>query len=370
MRIRLGVILVTVACLAGCSRGGESNAPPRAATTPSTKMPSVHRMSLTIPSDLELIDPPWTLAVSARGEIAFPVKNLDDPVFATIDSNGAQMGTIAKRGEGPHESVGAGGNLFSGDSTALMLDPESRQALVFGFDGTPLIDERNVASYVAVARNGESVLINRDFREHAKSYIESLSLRNGDKERVIAPTDSLLRLLGQSARGRWPAGAWDGTRIVLGEGYTYTLALYQPGKSPTRFGRTLPPRHRTDRELAEATAELERNNRLPFIGPDGRASNGPPLEPQLRRLPLDTLPYFNDAGGLAFDDSGRLWVIGQTNNSTFADVYADTTLIGRLMIDCREPNFTRPVALHAHWLAMACLDPDDFYRLRLYRIEG
>lgn len=358
-------------CIAGCPGGGEKNeSPSEPVSVHSTTMPVLRRMPLTVSSDVDLIGLPWTLAVSADGEIAFPVKNLDNPVYVSIDSTGRVVGRLAHRGEGPHESVGAGGRLFGGDSTVMMVDPETRQALIIGFDGTTLVDKRNLALYLTIARSGDSVLINREFRDHANSYIESMALGDNRRTQIVGPNDSLLRLLAHSAKGAWPAAAWHGDRLVLGEGYTYTLALYRPCLPPARFGRTLPPRHRTARELAEARAEVERTAHIPFVGPDGQASRNEKGEARIRRLQLDTLPYFTANGGLAFDGAGRLWVVGQANDSTFADIYADTTLVGRIMIECRDPNWTRPVSLHARWLAMACLDPDEIHRLRLYTIEG
>ncbi|HET9064411.1 MAG TPA: hypothetical protein VFN22_01140 [Gemmatimonadales bacterium] len=56
------------------------------------------------------------------------------------------------------------------------------------------------------------------------------------------------------------------------------------------------------------------------------------------------------------------------NDSTFLDVFADTTLLGRLMVDGRRTGTAGTV--RGHWLALACGtgDLERPYRLQRYRI--
>lgn len=369
MKLRLPHLVALL--LVGCVRGEESVRLPADGVGSRTEdLPSLVRVVQPEPIGLASSEPPWSIAVSKQGEVAFPAGRGEESQFVVVDSLGSFVATFGQHGEGPHEVIGHGGILFGGDSTLVLVDPETRQTLVFGFDGKPSLDRRNLDAYFPIARDDESLLINRGFTDHGASRVERVSISNRTAEVVIPQDDSLLRLLGLTARGPWPAAAWDGSRIVLGEGNSYTLVLYEPDQPPVQFGPSHPPRHRTALELDQATSELTARAREPFIGPYGKAIRTPDPDARIRKLKFDTLPHFTAAGGLAFDAQGRLWVVGQASDSTFADVYADTTFLGRITVDYFNPYWTRPVALQSRWLAVPCLESDDVYRIRLYRIEG
>jgi hypothetical protein len=330
-------------------------------------MPILRELPLQVPENELPADPPFELAVTMFGHVTYVVGIQESPHFRTVDTTGRVVARFGTLGDGPGEAR-VDGNLFSLDSAVLFLSSADRLGVVYSNAGQFTGDFRNFESYLPIAVQGDLVIINRDFRKHDASFIEAVRLGKRNGHTLVPSTDSSLRAFGQRAAGPWPVAAYDGTRLVLGDGVRGELVMYIEGRSPRSFGRRLEPRLRTARELAEADSDIAMRIQKDLIGPDGRRRRGPDWIGIRRKLPFDTLPHFV-RGGLSFDEEGRLWVIGRANDSIFADVYADTLFLGRRSVDCADGRREYPVALRGRWLALSCRQTDDSYRIRLFHIE-
>lgn len=164
----------------------------------------------------------------------------------------------------------------------------------------------------------------------------------------------------------------DGDRLWLADGYSYTIWRYDGGgnSAPVRFTRSVPPRMLTPKEFAKLDSSWVKLERAGMPGPGGKRIR---LEFDAERkfMREQPLPHFQYLG-LSVDGLHRLWVVGRSNDSTFLDVFADTTFLGRHMIACHRSGYAGVV--RGHWLALACDDEVEEgggVELRLYRIvEG
>ncbi len=322
-------------------------------------------------ADTLLMRRPEYLAVLKNGEVACLCSD-EAPFVAVFDSTGHPVAQWGRRGEGPGE-LDPDGMLFSLDTAFVYAMPQRRQAIVFRPSGEVLVDRPNAAGYEPVAAGAGALVVNDGFVDHARSRLTEIDLWSSGRPSILVPaSDTVLRRFGvlASRSGRWPMAAFDGRRLVIGDGYSYSLAMYRTGSGTVvTFGRELAPRMRTPLELKGVEPRLRRQSE-PHDGPDGRVVPGLDLGNLERRARRDTLPHFVP-GGLGFDDHGRLWVVGQANDSTFADVFTDTTFLGRQMLDCRDSNVMQTVAIADHWIAMVCESADENhpYTIRLFRIE-
>lgn len=145
----------------------------------------------------------------------------------------------------------------------------------------------------------------------------------------------------------------------------YRLRYYDRGKPSLEFGREIPPRRRNAAAFERERRWITQQIRIGFVGPNGKRMALPGLQERLDTLDREVLPHFS-RHGLAFDHAGRLWVIGETGDSAFADVFADTTFLGRIALSCRGPD--RSISFNTRWLAMICLTPDGEPEIQLYRV--
>lgn len=147
---------------------------------------------------------------------------------------------------------------------------------------------------------------------------------------------------------------------IVGDGWTYKLAVFDTtGEQLGIFGRDLPTSPRGPRGLAVRRASLELAVREPLPGTEK-------LRARLDTLDRERVVHFL-RGSLGVDGKGRLWVVGSFGDSTFADVFADTTFLGRHVLPCLQA--TGGASVNGAFLALRCLEPDEeSYRLRLYRI--
>ncbi len=154
-----------------------------------------------------------------------------------------------------------------------------------------------------------------------------------------------------SGEPRWPVYSSTEQTLVVADGYNYTaMAVDLSTGSRVYFGRTLSPRLRTAAELEVARAAFGKG----IIGPSGQRIVSPALAARLARLGTDTLPHFKP-GGLVI--SGRMiFVLGQSNDSGFIDVFIDHVFAQRVAIPCRRaesPSLAWP------WLVVTCGIAED-----------
>lgn len=158
-----------------------------------------------------------------------------------------------------------------------------------------------------------------------------------------------------------PAVAVNDRELVVGNPYTYRFQAYDPaGRATYAFGRDLPPRVRTPAELAEDRTRLAKQRRSGIPGPKDQRIMVPGVEQAIARLPTAPLRHFSAVAGTQFDGAGRLWVIGDLGDSTFADVFADGRFLGRRILPCAAPSrFQSLASLNDRWLALLCRAPDE-----------
>ncbi len=124
------------------------------------------------------------------------------------------------------------------------------------------------------------------------------------------------------------------------------------------------PRHRGPRELALEREALDRMRS--FRGPDGKRIDERQIEERKAAAAEAVVPHF-ERGAIFLDGSQRMWVFGTANDSTFADVFAGTTFLGRLMVPCFNRYGWRD--LNGSWLVMGCEgDAEALATLKLFRI--
>jgi hypothetical protein len=156
-------------------------------------------------------------------------------------------------------------------------------------------------------------------------------------------------------------------RIAIGNGREYRIVIHDADSRVIQtVTRALPPERRTPSELAELRKSLEAD--LKEIA--GQPNLVWSTKSRLDTLPREAISHFG-RGGLSFDASGRLWVIGRKGDSTFADAFEGTRFLGRQMLPCMRPE--RRIAMQGEWLALVCELPkggDLPYQLQLYRVRG
>lgn len=162
---------------------------------------------------------------------------------------------------------------------------------------------------------------------------------------ITPPQDSFLRTHWRNARlvstnppalGSWPGG------VVLAQRNTYEVAFFdQAGRlagiaRPEREANVLGP---------EGVAALERN----------LAALGRPLSPARRATLLsEAQPWIRSR--IRSDSAGRTWTLGQRGDSSFFDVFAGPSYLGRIPLTC--PEMGSRWDLSGQWLAVICA-PDD-----------
>jgi hypothetical protein len=372
------LIVAAVALLgSGCRR---SIHPPIAAA-PDSRMPSLEAIPLRFPMD-SLVDEPRYVALTTDGHLTFFRDATQSPLLVVVDSTGSVSARWGRLGPGPGEFNGDE-LLLSGDSLILAAGLSDRRLETFNPAGQLRGDVVMPSEGLPSAVISDSV----DIWQASNYSAPSGPVLSGheviapfvrrclahDCSRVLlAASDSILRTIVAVAprlgEGPWPPFAAEPGRFVAANGYSYRLWMYSDaGHLLYSFGRNVAPRMVTPSEFAEAEAADGKVVEHGIPGPDGKLHrvNADAKVQALREQPRAHFQYNN----LAFDEHHRLWVIGKANDSTFLDVFADSTFLGRIMVDCRR--FSASGAVRGHWLALGCESPDSLapYAVRLFRIR-
>jgi hypothetical protein len=196
----------------------------------------------------------------------------------------------------------------------------------------------------------------------------------GAGERVMVPegaaeAGTLLDIspLGGGVRSQLASITTTKDRVIIANGGTYRMLVYSAaGELLGTMGRAAdsasPPRL-TKRQIDAEIRQI-------------RTSDTTLTEKYLssvrKQLERQRMPFFSAAQGIRFDPAGRLWVVGYSGDSAFADVFADTTFVQRVPLRC--PGFDGQWDLKGSWLAVGCGRRDPAAQggeLQLYRItEG
>lgn len=195
-------------------------------------------------------------------------------------------------------------------------------------------------------------------------------MRVADGEEIAMPAagsalqDSLLKAAGQLHAPS--IGIWSGGYLV-GDGMSYRIGRFDSaGALVMRYGRDLGMNHRSVRQVAAdvATWVSERT------ATKGRPS---PAEISAREAKLrsESLPWFSHVSPLRMDEAGRLWVVGTSADSVFADVFDRDGAVERHWLDC--PGFEGRWAIADGWLALVCAPPEGAEQaavVRRYRVTS
>ncbi|HRP06934.1 MAG TPA: hypothetical protein PLL69_00470 [Gemmatimonadales bacterium] len=365
MAISVSAIILTTGC------GDRSDQIP----TEKVGLPSLEELHLATGAEDLPEREPTTIALTSDGLLSYPTAAREGSRFITIDSTGTIVARWSRAGEGPGESWT--GYLASGDSVIALVSTNPPTLQVYTGRGELLSEQRGqpVDGFPQTALIGDSV--DRSFGQRLVGRTHVLEDIPGPIVRACIYTDCRRELLGADhpilsqvheatpRKGglRWPPFAAEPGRFVLGDGVGYRLWLFDAdGKTAMEFGRQLPPRGPTNREFdAELAARAGQIN-------GGSAVDSAAV---LKQLSQERLPHFG-YGSLGFDGEHRLWVAGRTRYSTFLDVFADTTFLGRRMVDCQSDRGA--FAVRGRWLGLVCVDESNDstpIRVRLFRIvEG
>ncbi len=333
-------------------------------------MPALEREPLALDLEHDPPRPNAPIAVSSRGTVLFanPRHRRDRNMFTVVRS-GVPSREVIRKGSGPGEVADGSLRIVFLDTLLLVDDHEQARASLFTAQGGPIDDEPVPFGWYLLGSQGDSLDY---FAAHTPDGQSAVYRRIalGRKDRVVIPHDDpVLKRVAPPVIGTAlsspPAYAVSRGRIAIGDPVGYRIQYYRP-EGNIEFGRDLSPRRRTRAALDQERRRIRQQLRMGFVGPDGKRIPVPGLQERLDTLDREVLPHFT-RHGLAFDHAGRLWVVGETGDSSFADVFADTTFLGRLALSCRGPG--RSISFNRRWLAMICLSDNDEPEIQLYRAD-
>lgn len=382
----MGALRLPLACsivIAACAGEAPPPDPGRNTATPafSAGLPALERVSISLPESDLPIRPISTLALTSFGTVSFRPDSRREPVISTVDSTGQVVARWGVFGEGPGEMRGDE-FLLSSDSAVVLAGSGGEPVRVYHPHGRLIKQRSGPPTGVPTAMAGGALAWWTGFARGAGPRSEFRVGRRGSVNRWCALTDCIEELLPAAdpivasvdsaapppGAGGWPPATLTQDAYYVGDGYDYVIwriALNDLARR-TRISRQVPPRMVTEREFAEADSAWSKTEREGVPGPNGQRirENFDREREFLRTQPRPHFQMF----GLSVDGRGRLWVIGKANDSTFLDVFADTTFLGRHMLDCDRTGYAG--AVRGSWLALGCEErTGDFpYQLRLYRI--
>lgn len=350
------------ACLllvAGCS-GGSSDT----MVSTSTVMPTL--VEAPMPSGL---DNAWSeysaVVVGDGGEVM-----MSDPetrggsVMVVADG---EVRSYGRPGEGPGEMRMAH-PLLVNDSSVVVFDIATQRIMVFDRSSGDIARELRPTLQVQpiVRGNGNTLIASR--YESGVASPAVIDLADGRARWLLSQTDAYRaemfardeELVGKTVNlpvvGRWSGGA------VLANGMTYSLGLYSnDGVLRHRIDRNFPPRKLTESEIERQIGQLSQSP---------MARNSPRLNRIREQLAEEPTRWFTHLGPPRDDGQGRLWAVLQHGDSTTADVYSGSDLLGSVTLDC--PGFGGQWDVAGDWLVLLCIsrDPDSMFdaEIRRWRI--
>lgn len=373
-RIGIGALVLATACTGKDSGRLDENALGRDPLSESIAvMPVLEREALALDLEHDPPRPNTPIAVSSRGTVVFanPRHRRDRNMLTVAQPpGGGAPREIIRKGGGPGEVADGSLRILFLDTLLLVEDHEQTRTSLFTPQGVLLASGPVPFGWYLLGGRGDSLDY---FSTHSPEGRSAVYRRPalGREDRVVIPQDdSFLRraappVVGTALRSA-PAYAVSGGRIAMAEPRGYRIRYYDRAAGYVEFGRDLPPRRRTPAAFDRERRRIRQQLRMGFVGPDGKRIPVPGLQERLDTLDREVLPHFT-RHGLAFDHAGRLWVVGETGDSSFADVFADTTFLGRLALSCRGPG--RSISFNRRWLAMICLSDNDEPEIQLYRAD-
>lgn len=293
---------------------------------------------------------PAGIAVTASGIIAMlDPDGPDDPVLLLIDAQTGVSKRTIRRGRGPRELSGAG-QVFAVADQFVILDLARMTLLEVDTTGTVLSEQAApVTDALIVVAGGDSLDVIPIDRPGARGVFRRAINGTGERQ-LVSPDEPFFASMREiPARRAMPAFAARDGWFVVGDGLRYRLALYSAdGNAAVTFGRELPARLPTTREIELRTVTLGGGR-----GPGATATD---QSSELARFADTPLPHFEHPA-VWIDSVGRVRVVGTSGDSTFIDVFADSTHLWRVVVGCS--GIRRRIAQADQWLALLCSDPED-----------
>jgi hypothetical protein len=363
---------VVVAFLIGCTaeRSGVSSLPVATAAMPQLEL--VHAGSAVNDS----IDDRWMkIDVDDRGRIAITPGQSFSPRIRFVDSTGHFSGGAGPIGPGPGE-LGFPPRIWWSDSGLVAYENNRRVQIRYDQDGRLTGEQPTQEGFVPVTASPEGVVeFTHSWRERKQSPALTLRAYTPRKPNVLLDDrqPQLRRALeqeqGLAITYPWPVVAVDRGVLALVEPRTPIVWYFNlAGELLDSVALAGVGRHRGPTESAEELATYARSAGSGTRGPDGKRYPGPDLD-SLQTLFKADRPPIAFIHGANFDGRGRLWIIGQHNDSTRALVLSGTRLLGQLMLPCFRVG--RFVAVSNRWVALLCSNgegADPPFALQLYRI--
>jgi hypothetical protein len=336
----------------------------------STALPGL--LSVVVPN-LEATGPESVnaaFAVSPGGRLAYTRAFRRDGALITVqDTAGHEVGALATEGQGPGELRGEPFLNFVGDDIVVAMDVGKMRFMSFEAKGKHEFTTgswRTLGVPVRLGRDSADVsIIDVTARSMRLQSIARVAYKSLEHREIVGTQDSALQALNT---GLPLVAATEGI-IILGNPLTFEFVRYASNEAPLGWKRNVPPRYPTESEMDAKLAALR--TRGGTLAPGFRGSGSRPTEGEITamRKELSATPQ-KQFYAMGIDGLRRLWTVSQDSSGAFADVFSDTTHLGRVGIPCRLASWQ--VSINGRWFAAMCKAPesDAGVRLQLFRIEG
>lgn len=289
------------------------------------------------------------LLITPHGEVVHFAALPSGKTLVITDSLGNAIGELGRRGSGPGE-ITVPLLVDISDSSVVAVDLASLRVTEWQRDGS-LIRTLQLSQPILPRAQAAGHWVG--LRASSSGFAPSL-MRASDGGELAAPAsaspllDSLLAVAGQVQA---PAiGIWDGGYLV-GDGMSYRIGRFDStGALVMRYGREVGINHRSAAQVASEVASWVTQR---------TASKGAPSPAEVssreEKLRSEPIPWFTQSSPLQTDPANRLWVVGTSADSVFADVFDSAGAVERHWLDC--PGFEGRWAVADGWLALVCAAP-------------
>ena len=291
------------------------------------------------------------IRVATDGSVLFEEVSETGLRMLVVDSTGRERFRFGAAGAGPAELEGA--LPFSvTPSSATVVDLAKLKLLTFDTAGK-LVGEVRIPS----VRNQPLAQIDGD-RALAMTlgpdgvFPAVIDLSDGSVHELMSKPDSFVESMGTTGLGGTATpsfGAWSGG-LLIADPSNYRIALYDAQGSLVRVLQRDIPRPATSERRADALLRMFRTS------PAGARASEQDLQRRKAELMEKSLDHFQPLVPLMTDYAGRLWVVGPSGDSAYADVFSSERHLGRIELPCYGVG--GGWAVNGRWLAMSC-EPDD-----------
>lgn len=357
--------LLTVAALGACRAADDVPGEVDAVLEASTAMPSLREVRWPATADNSPRSAGARVAVSPAGQVAF---THDGTAVLIVDTTGNLVAAVGRSGEGPGELRAASPIELTSNSIHVFDMSQLKSASYNLPSGKFEQEARFTVPVVPRARAGSRGYFVLSGSESG-TIVGILPDGGTTVAPLIANADTTLSVLfptePDGKRTQPTVRLWQGG-VVIANGKTYRIGLYDwEGQLVRVLSRDLEPVFPT-----ESDAEARSKSLGTYRGPNGQRLDPAVVNKQSEEFKSKPVPYFTHTTALHSDARHRIWILGSSGDSTFADVFSTTGFLGRLALEC--DGFKNGWSLSGDWLALVCAAgadaPDVDAVIRLYRI--